>query len=191
MGLFDTLVMEPPLICPRCGTVHQSIQTKNLESSMSTYRPGMLIPMCPVHTGLLNEWTYCYPKSADDDDRTLKVWIIIWHGVYAGHALDLDTASRKLDGLDRLDILAWLDRMQKTALEWRNRYNALYSDIRDWLELRDMKPQTAGSGEGRDRFRELLASRIPEEIRKDPDPLRRLLERNAPDQIVDHGFFGW
>jgi hypothetical protein len=34
-------------------------------------------------------------------------------------------------------------------------------------------------------------NRIPKELRADPDPLRRILERNAPDQTADTGFFGW
>lgn len=129
MGIYDTLILEPPLLCPRCGVAHGSIQTKLLDSSMSTYRAGMLVPGCPVHSGILKENEWCCPKSEGSEDSSLDVWIIIWHGIYAGHAMDPESAQRRLDGLDRLDLLAWLDAMQKTADEWRNCYHALRADL--------------------------------------------------------------
>ena len=191
MGICDTLILDPPLACPRCGSTHDSIQTKLLDSSMSTYRPGMLVPGCTVHSGILKESGWCCPKSEGSEDRALDVWIVIWHGIYAGYDLDPASARRRLDGLDRLDLLAWLDAMQKTADEWRNRYHALRADLRAWLECRDLPKASLEPGSSKDPFGAISRGRIPEEVRTDPDPLRRILERNAPDQPVDAGLFGW
>jgi len=191
VGLYDTLILDPPLVCPRCGAIHRSIQTGLLDSSMSTYRPGMLVPQCPVHSGILKERTWCCPQSETNDDKVLELWILIWHGIYAGYALDPEAAQRRLASIDRLDLLEWLDAMQKSAAEWRSRYHAIHADLRDWLEFRDMPKETEGQTPGRKHLRALTMSRISEELAKDPDPLRRILERNAPDQPVDSGLWGW
>ena len=93
--------------------------------------------------------------------------------------------------------------MQKTALDWSNRYHALYRDLSDWVEYRDLPeeakspPEEAGEDKVNkedkpSRFRRsLLFIRLPEEIRNDPDPLRRILERNGKDSKPDTSFFGW
>ncbi|HCM28516.1 MAG: hypothetical protein A2Z99_01215 [Treponema sp. GWB1_62_6] len=196
MGLFDTLILDPPLVCPRCGKAHESMQTKLFDSSMSTYRPGMIVPGCPVHTGILKDHTWCCPTEHDEHGQ-LDVWIIIWHGVFADYALDTDTAELRLAGMDRLDLLDWLDRMQKTALEWKNRYHALYRDLSDWVEYRDLPeedrapPEEAGESKAARFRRSLFLIRLPEVIRNDPDPLRRILERNDLKAEPDTGFFGW
>jgi len=36
MGIFDTIILDPLLVCPRCGKTHESMQTKIFDSSMST-----------------------------------------------------------------------------------------------------------------------------------------------------------
>jgi hypothetical protein len=156
----------------------------------------MILPGCPVHSGILKDYIWCCPADTDEDKK-LDVWIVIRHGIYVGHALDVETADRTLGSVDRLDLLDWLDRMQKTALEWSNRYHALYRDLSDWVEYRDLpeeeKSPAEEAGEGKKtRFRHsFLLIRLPEEVRNDPDPLRRILERNRPDSEPDTGFFGW
>jgi hypothetical protein len=196
MGIFDTLILDPPLVCPRCGKAHESMQTKVFDSSMSTYRPGMIVPGCPVHSGILKDYIWCCPTDSDEHGR-LDVWIMFWHGVLAGYSLDIGSAERRLSTLDRLDLLDWLDSMQKTTLTWSNRYHALYRDLSDWIEYRDMPAEEKAPSEtaGKDkapRFRRsLLMIRLPEEVRNDPDPLRRILERNGMDSEPDTGFWGW
>jgi len=196
MGIFDTLVLDPPLVCPRCGTMHESMQTKLFDSSMSTYRPGMIVPGCPVHSGILKDYLWCCPTDEDEHGR-LDVWLIIWHGVFAGYELDSGAAERRLSSLDRLDLLGWLDRMQKDAQEWKNRYHTLYRDLSDWVEYRDLPeeekspPAETGEGGAEKIIRNLLYIRLTKEIRDDADPLRRILEKNDPNSEPDTGFFGW
>lgn len=195
MGIFDTLVLDPPLVCPRCGKAHESMQTKLLESSMSTYRPGMIVSGCPVHSGILKDYIWCCPTEEDEHGR-LDVWLIIWHGIFAGYALDSGSAENRLSNMDRLDLLDWLDRMQKDAQEWKNRYGALYRDLSDLVEYRDLPeedkspPSEAGGGETRKFRRSLIMIHLSEEILNDADPLRRILERNDLKSAPDSGFFG-
>jgi len=196
MGLFDTIILDPPLVCPRCGKAHESMQTKLFDSSMSTYRPGMIVPGCPVHSGILKDYTWCCPIEEDEQGR-LDVWIVVWHGVLAGYTLESEAAERRLSGIDRLDLLDWLDRMQKNALEWKNRYHALYRDVSDLVEYRDLPEEEKSLPQENEedkvsRFkRSLVLIRLPAEIRDDPDPLRRILERNDQKSTPDRGFFGW
>lgn len=196
MGIFDTLILDPPLVCPRCGKIHESMQTKLLDSSMSTYRSGMIVPGCPVHSGILKDSAWCCPTEQDEHGR-LDVWIIVWHGIFAGCALEAEAAERRLARIDRLDLLHWLDRMQQNVLEWKHRYHALYGDLSDWVEYRDLPEEVKSppdeNGEDKTtRFRRsLFLIRLPEEIRDDPDPLRRILERNNLESTPERAFFGW
>jgi len=187
---------DPPLVCPWCGNTHESMQTKIFDSSMSTYRPGMIVPGSPVHSGILKDYTWCCPTEEDEHGR-LDVWIVVWHGVLAGYTLDTETAESRLSTIDRLDLLDWLDRMQKKALEWKNRYLALYRDLSDLVEYRDLLeeekslPQEDREDKASRFRRSLVLIRLPAEIRDDPDPLRRILERNDQKSTPDRGFFGW
>ncbi len=195
MGIFDTLILDPPLVCPRCGKVHESMQTKLLDSSMSIYRTGMIVPGCPVHSGILKDYMWCCPTEQDENGG-LDVWLIIWHGIFAGSALDAESAESRLASIDRLDLLHWLDRMQQDALEWKRRYHALHRDLSDWVEYRDLPPDEKSppdetSEDKTARFRRsLFLIRLPEEIRDDPDPLRRILEKNDLESTPDKGLFG-
>lgn len=190
MGIFDTLVLDPPLVCPRCGTVHASLQTHLLDSRLSTYRPGMIVPGCPVHMGILKESIWCCPREEGSENQSLEVWIVIWHGIYAGSSLDAKAAERRLNDIDRLDLLNWLDMMQKSSAEWRRRFHSLSADLRDLLEWRADEGAEKGRGEG-GKHRSFDFHRLPEEIRKDPDPLRRILERYEPQDGSDPGWWDW
>ena len=197
MGMFDTLILDPPLVCPRCAKVHGSMQTKSFDSTLSVYRPGMIIPGCPVHSGILKDHTWCCETETEKNEE-LSVWLILWHGIFAGYALDAESAELRLAKLDRLDLLGWLDRMQKRAEKWEARYHSLYRDLSNWIEYRDLDTEEKAlvdkkPGEGKaKKFRtRLLFIHLPEEIRNDPDPLRRILERNTGEAEVEPGMFGW
>jgi hypothetical protein len=212
MGLYDTFLLEPSLTCPRCGKEHVSIQSKQFDSTMSTYRPGMFVRGCPVHTGILKEWTTCCagPErlSGGQPDDSLDVWIVIWHGIYSGHALDAAAAKRKMDSIDRLDLLDWLDRMQQESREWKSRYHAMRHDIGLYLEYRDLPPEDRAelddekttSGEADVEPRETRKRRglhlmplhfLDKSIRTSADPLRSIYDKHEPDHPADHGLFGW
>ncbi len=42
MGVFDTVIVDPPLLCERCGATIE-IQTKQFDPGMATYRIGSII----------------------------------------------------------------------------------------------------------------------------------------------------
>ena len=195
MGVYDTLALDPPLVCPLCGKQHESLQTHLFDCSLATYRPGMIIPGSPVHTGVLKDYIDCC-STGDDRSERLDVYIVIWHGVYAASSLDPDSAQARLEKLDRMDLLGWLDTMQKTAREWMNRYRALCRDLSDWVEFRDMTAKEAAHGNKasektiQDFRRGMIVGNLTEELLQDPDPLRCILERNREDRLEDSGFFG-
>lgn len=205
MGLFDTLLLEPVFICPRCGKEHASLQTKLFDSSMRQFRVGMLVTGSPVHTGIIKESIWCCPGSrllADGrTDDSLELWLIVWHHIFAGYALDADTARQKMNSIDRLDLLGWLDRMQQERLEWKSRYSALHHDLRQYLEYRDLSAEEkAGLDSVSDSddaksikrsINRISLGLMDKEIINSNDPLKMICSKHGSEQPVDHGFFGW
>ncbi len=86
MGLFDTILLVPPLTCPRCGSATE-LQTKLFDPTMMTYRAG--------HEALT------------------PVYLIVWHSILAGVALSEEDAHARLSAVDRVDLITWLDDAQR------------------------------------------------------------------------------
>ncbi len=53
MGMFDTIQLETPLVCPGCGHEEPTVQTHHFGETLDTYRIGMIVPHCPILTGIL------------------------------------------------------------------------------------------------------------------------------------------
>jgi len=178
MGTHDRVMLEPPIICPHCGASHDSVSSALLTETMTTWRIGSFIRGCPVHTGLLREEVLCC-KIGKGKYQRIPLWIIIWHGVYAGHSTDETTAHQRMNSIDRLDLLHWLDQAQTATREWRGRYRSLHRDLANWIDYRDRPPVEEGESTLRWSFG--IFNRLPDEIVNDPDPLSRILETNAED----------
>lgn len=177
MSLFDTLILEPAVVCSNCGKIHDQTQTHLLGDSMSTWRIGSLIRFCPIHTGIMQEEVFCCPiPGTEHEHNRISIWIVVWHGIYAGHALDENTAIHKMNGIDRLDLLTWLDMAQTEMRTWRGRYRSIRRDLINLQEAKS-RAKEEESEPGKHRFG--FFNFLPEEIINDPDPLARILERNA------------
>lgn len=178
MGLFDTIHLDPPLACPVCGVPASDLQTHEFGETMTTYRIGSVIAMCPVLTGILRERLWCatcHGKSGRTDAAEIPVYVIIWHSVLAGVTLDAESAERRLAAVDRLDLLGWLDEAQRKADQWQQRFQDLRHDVRRWHEHLHRPPPEAQSKREK-ALRQLWD--LPEEILNAPDPLAVILERS-------------
>ena len=55
MGMFDTIHVKTPLLCPTCGAEILRLQTKGLSDSMAHFKIGSLLKDSPVLTGIVKE----------------------------------------------------------------------------------------------------------------------------------------
>ena len=189
MGMFDTIQLKTPLICPTCGAEILSLQTKELSDSMAHFKIGSVLRDSPVLTGIVKETLCCeacYQARRESDDKAdpllePPVYLVIWHSILAGVEQDLAQAEARLTTVDRLDLIAWLDEAQREAARWRRHYHDLHHDVQRWHEhlARPAAPEpetTDAKAEHRRALRRFFD--LPDEILTAPDPLAAILARN-------------
>jgi len=179
MGMFDTIQLDPPLVCPACGHAEATLQTHHFAETLDTYRVGMIVRDCPVLTGILRETFWCSACHNTEPGRAPELFVVIWNAILVAVEWTQDDAERKLGAVDRVSLIEWLDRMQREAREWRRRYHALRTDLERWHRYATER-KTDGNEEPEPAaaWRKLF---MPDEtIRNAPDPLQAILERHAP-----------
>lgn len=128
MGMFDTIHVKKPLICPACGAEQFSLQTKQFDSCMADLKIGTFMSGSPTLIGIIKETLWCDAcHKAGTQSAHFPAYLIIWHSLLAGVDQDLAKAEARLAGVDRLDIIAWLDEAQREAARWSRNYHKLFS----------------------------------------------------------------
>ncbi len=200
MGMFDTVHVEVPLVCPVCGRNESSHQTHAFEDVMANYRIGSVV-RGGVLTGIIHETFWCsdcYKAEKEDKKATSPVYLIIWHSVLVGVEQDLARAEARLASVDRLDLIGWLNEAQLKEDRWRRNFYRLMRDVEHWHEhLEEQKnPEPVPEGETPELTQRRTALRrlwgLSEEILSAPDPLAAIIERNKPgpeDGKTDSGWF--
>ena len=181
MGMFDTIHLKTPLICPGCGAAEHSLQTKEFDATMAHYKIGSALTSSPVLTGILKERLWCPACHKAGQPAESPVYVVIWHSLLAGVEQDLAKAEARLAAVDRLDLIAWLDEAQRDATRWRRHYHGLYHDVQRWHEhlARAAAPAPEAAGETAEKRRSLRRLfDLPEEILTAPDPLAAILAAN-------------
>lgn len=189
MGMFDTIHLGTPLICPGCEREIRGLQTKHFDSVMAHYRIGSVLSASPVHTGILTETLWC--RACHDAGRAGEspVWLVIWHTVLAGIEQDLAKAEARLASVDRLDLIGWLDEAQRDSARWQCCYRELFHDVRRWHEHLaradepEPEPKDEDAAERLRAFSRLFE--LPDEILNAPDPLAAILARNEVPHSED------
>lgn len=185
MGLFDTIHLEPPLLCPSCGAEQRTLQTHVLGEMMAHYKVGSVLRCNPVLTGIMSETLWCRTCHAAGRESSSPVFIVIWHSVLAGVERDATKAEGRLAAIDRLDLIEWLDAAQREASEWRKRSYALYHDVERWHQrltraAATEPADTSPEAERRHAFQRFFD--LPEEILTAPDPLAAILASHKPKE---------
>ncbi len=180
MGMFDTIHLKKPLICPDCGTKVSSIQTKHFDSCMADFKVGSVLSGSPVLSGIIKETLWCNAcHKAGKQPTESPVYIVVWHSLLAGVEQDLAKAEARLAAVDRLDLIAWLDEAQRDAARWARRYHKLFSDVSRWHEHLTRLPEPEPTGPDAERkraFRRFFS--LPDEILTAADPLAAILAAN-------------
>ncbi len=189
MGLFDTIQVKTPLVCPHCGAQEPSLQTHELGETMTQYTIGSVVRSTPVLTGIFKESLWC--KACHDAGRPSEspVYVVIWHSVLAAVEQDLARAEAQLAAVDRLDLIGWLEDAQRKAGRWRRHFHDLHHDVQRWHEhlarAANPEPEATGASAERHRAFQRLFD-LSEEILTAPDPLAAILAANKhPDEEAD------
>ena len=182
MGMFDTIHVKPPLICPTCAAEILSLQTKELSDSMAHFKIGSVLRDSPVLTGIVQETLWCSAcHDAQREQTNPPVYLVIWHSILAAVEQDPAQAEARLATVDRLDLIAWLDEAQRETARWHRHYHDLHHDVQRWHEhlarMASPEPEPTGElAEKRRAFRRFFD--LPEEVLTAPDPLTAILAKN-------------
>jgi hypothetical protein len=183
MGMFDTIKLEKPLVCPACGHEDSTVQTHHFGQGLATYRVGMIVSDSPILTGILLETFWCSACHNADTETAPKLYVVIWHSILIAVEWQREEAECKLAAVDRLNLIEWLDQTQREALTWRRNYHALRNDLARWQEYQDeQKRSTTAEDSSTTANSPLSKLFMPDEsIRNATDPLAVILERHPPD----------
>jgi hypothetical protein len=188
MGMFDTIHLKHPLVCPVCGGGQYSHQTHAFEDVMAHYRIGSLVSGGGVLSGIVQETLWCAPCHQAGNRAESPVFLVIWHSILAGVEQDLTRAEARLSAVDRLDLIGWLDEAQRNENTWKRRFYGFFHDVRRWSEhlALQQNPEPVPDGETAEQTerRKAFAGlwRLPEEILSAPDPLAAIIEKNTPER---------
>lgn len=196
MGMFDTIHLKTPLVCPVCGAGQHSCQTHAFDDVMADYQIGSLVGGT-VLSGIVSETLWCSACHKAGDRAESPVYLVIWHSILAGVEQDLARAEARLASVDRLDLIGWLDDAQREAAKWKRRYYGLTNDVQRWHDhlARLQNPEPVPEGEApevtarRAAFSQIWG--LSEEILSAPDPLAAIIARNKPDASDDREDGGW
>lgn len=171
MGLFDTFVINPPVECPECKCAISSVQSKAFGQSLERYQPGTLVNQSEIRYGIIEEECYCQKCTYHKDIKRTVVYLLIWHNVYVGAYDSEKKALKKLNSIDRLNILEWLDKTQREKELWQCRFSNIYNEIRELhdYETSDNKEEYLKKPFNTNNFKKYL---------EQDDPLAALLAEN-------------
>lgn len=198
MGMFDTINLKSPLVCPACGRKEHTHQTHAFEDVMATYTIGSVV-RGGVLSGIVEDrlgCSDCYKAGKKEDS---PVYLVIWHSVLVGVEQDLSLAEARLTGVDRLDLIGWLDEAQCDRNRWKRRFHGLFNDVLKWhdhLESeKNPEPPPEGESEEQTQRRKSIAKflGLSDEILATPDPLAAIIEKHTPkqDESDQDGVWGW
>jgi len=75
MGTPDTLVLDPPVVCPVCGTSHNETQTHLLGDMLATWRIGDLVRYSrSARVSSTNPFTVAWSRAPTNGRAFLFMW---------------------------------------------------------------------------------------------------------------------
>jgi len=183
MGMFDTIHVKTPLICPACRAEVWSLQTKEFDNILANFKVGSVLSGSPVLSGILKETLWCDAcYKAGNQENHSPVYLVIWHSLLAGVEQDLAKAEACLAKVDRLDLITWLDEAQRETNRLQQRFWKLFNEMTCWHEHCTNPPASDADNPDAKRqraFRRFFS--LPDEILNAPDPLAAILEANKLD----------
>lgn len=172
MGLYDTFIFEKPFTCPACGADIKTVQSKAFACLIDTYRVGDAITDCGIRIGVVEEDLYCDACRVSQQGKRPTVFLVVWHGIYAGAYATMPEAETRLASIDRATLLEWHERQQDEKEDWSRRFHNLRTAISEWREYT--------LAEDKEAFLKKPMATLYSDLRDlvgAPDPLGSILEK--------------
>lgn len=172
MGIFDTVFLNPTRRCSHCGAEIDQVQTKAFDPGLNEYRVGDLIAGSPIISGVIREDLYC-PAC---NQTPQQVYFAIWHSLLVGVSDTVHEAEARIGNVDRAELLDYLERHQRAALQWHDRFSRLYGELQNLhdYQMQGSSPVPPSGADENPKF-----FRIRDFIQSD-DPLGALIRANKP-----------
>lgn len=117
MGLFDEVLLDPPVSCPACKGMISVVQTHAFDDTMSRYRVGD----CPGHAEemrVVRQTVWCDRCRVEEEERAV-VYLVVLRGILVAVERDFEAAQRRLRSPSLEELALWYHDLyrRKTALD--------------------------------------------------------------------------
>jgi hypothetical protein len=144
MGMFDTILFDRPIPCPKCGAEIRSDQTKAFECTLDDYRIGD----CIAHAEeirIVGDELYCEACKA----FTTRYYLAVYRGVLVGIEQEREAAEALVRSFNFEKLLLWyhdLYRKRQRALADNRRAEAFMRQVCEWFDGGHAKQAPEGLG---------------------------------------------
>jgi len=131
MGMFDTILLQQPVLCNNCEAAITSVQTKAFESLLANYRIGD----CIAHAEelrIVQETLYC------DHCRNFggqTIYLVVYRGILTAITMDLATAQAELQNFHFEKLILWyhdLYAQMQVAEGERRSIERFLNELHEW-----------------------------------------------------------
>jgi hypothetical protein len=132
MGMFDTIIFDRSIPCPKCGAEIRSDQTKAFECTLDDYRIGD----CVAHAEeirIVGDELYCEACKA----FTTRYYLAVYRGVLVGIEQEREAAEALLRSFNFEKLLLWyhdLYRQRERARGATHRAEMFMRNVCEWFE---------------------------------------------------------
>jgi len=105
MSMFDTFLLSEPVTCPNCGTLINSVQTKEFGKLLVSYHVGDPVSH-ENDTRIIKEDLFCEKCRSSND----SIYIVLFHGIYIGSSPSKQEATQLLNDTDAPSIIRELGK---------------------------------------------------------------------------------
>ncbi len=133
MGMFDTILLDPPIPCPTCGAEIRSGQTKAFDCTLDVYRIGD----CIAHAEeirIVRDELYCEQCRAFTGTY---YYLAVYRGILVGIEQTREAAEAILRSFSFEKLLLWyhdLYRQRVRARSETHRAEMFMHNVCDWFE---------------------------------------------------------
>jgi hypothetical protein len=133
MGMFDTIIFDQPLPCPKCGVEIRSAQTKAFECTLDDYRIGD----CVAHaeeSRIVRDELFCWQCRAFTGTH---YYLAVYRGILVGIEQEREAAEALLRSFNFEKLLLWyhdLYRQRERARGATHRAEMFMHNVCEWFE---------------------------------------------------------
>ncbi|NUQ38400.1 MAG: hypothetical protein HUU23_11505 [Caldilineales bacterium] len=130
--MFDTIIFDQPIPCPRCGAAIGSDQTKAFERTLEEYRIGD----CIAHAEeirIVGDDLYCHACHT----YTTRYYLAVYRGILVGIELEREAAEAQLRSFNFEKLLLWyhdLYQQRERARGQTHRAEMFMHNVCQWFE---------------------------------------------------------